>query len=389
MRKQLWVGLVPVVAIWAAAPLHAADGLVRISVNQGYSGAFAAAAESTKEGIELARKELEAQGGLTIGGKRYSVELIYNDTGSDKSKASAQMLKAVTQDKAIAVIPSLNTDRAIQTVEIANSFATPAITSWTVSPKVTENRPYAFRTGIDFHMQALATAKLAEKEWKAAKMAVLYDEVNGYASSMAKEMKEVFEKQHGPGSVVAFETIRPGETDYTRQLKAIAASGADFLYTPQNYVEVPMIIKQAKALGWMKPITGSTFMGGAGLMDQCGDDCKGKFFTSNFVSVNTSGSMKTFRENFQKTYNKMPYETAALGYDAVRIIFQALSRIDNLSGDIMQDRKKLREQIAATKNYDGATGKISYRGSGEPLKCAIIAKIDDNGQYALNDQACP
>jgi branched-chain amino acid transport system substrate-binding protein len=188
---------------------------------------------------------------------------------------------------------------------------------------------------------------------------------------------------------VAFEANRTGETDFSKQLQVILNSGADFLYVPQHHGEVSLIVQQAKKKGWKKPITGSTSWGGGNLVEKCGDECQGLFFTSNFAPGGAKGISKTFVDSYQKAYNKLPDEPTSLTYDAIKVLAKALTNMGGLSGDLAQDRKTLRDQIAGTKNFEGVTGTFSYKGSGDPERCTTIVKIDDHGQFVMHDKICP
>jgi branched-chain amino acid transport system substrate-binding protein len=124
-------------------------------------------------------------------------------------------------------------------------------------------------------------------------------------------------------------------------------------------------------------------------MGKCGDDCNGLYFTGNFAAGGAQGKAKTFVENYKKAYNKAPDEVAALTYDAVKLIGQSLKNTGGLTGNLIQDRTKLRNQIAAAKNLEGVTGMLSYHGNGDPSKCAVVIKIDETGQFTSYDTVCP
>lgn len=367
----------------------AADGTIKIGISASYSGSFASVGESMKSAVEMAKKELESTGGLKVGDKTYAIEPIYVDNGSDRSTASANALNLIGQKQVLAIVGPMSSARAIPMGEVANAFKTPMITPWSTANETTKNRPYIFRMPIMYGIQATAATKFMAKEWKATKVAVLYDEVSAYPSGMAKAFKESFEAANGASSVVAFETFRTGDTDFSKQITTILNSGAEVLYTPQHYEEVPLIVRQARKMGWKKPITGANAWAGGDLMGKCGNDCKGLMFTGNFAPGGVSGVAKTFVEKYQSTYNRLPDEPAALTYDAMKILLQAIRNTGGLSGNLVQDRNNVRNQIAATKNFEGATGTLSYKGSGDPEKCAIIIKIDDNGVFNNIDKICP
>ncbi len=390
LKQQTMTSLL--VLFFALVPAHnlfAADGIVKLGISTSKSGSFANVGTSTKNGAELAQQEINTEGGLKVGNKAYTIELVYVDNTSSRSSATDNAVKLISQDQVMAIIGPQSSDRAIAVGEVANSFKTPMVTPWSTSPLTTLNRPYVFRMAILYDIQAMATTKFAAKEWKAAKVAILYDEVSPYPSGMAKAFKSTFEGVNGQGSVVAFETFRTGETDFSKQLNVIMNSGADFLYTPQHYEEVPLIVQQAKKMGWKKPITGSNSWSGGDLMGQCGDNCKGLFFTGNFAAGGAKGKSKEFVDKYQKAYNKVPDEVSALTYDAVKLIAQSLKNTGGLTGNLLQDRTKLREQIAATKKFEGATGTLGYHGNGDPSKCAVVIKIDEKGLFSTYETVCP
>ncbi len=102
--------------------------------------------------------------------------------------------------------------------------------------------------------------------------------------------------------------------------------------------------------------------------------------------------MKEFIDLYKAQYNEEPDESAAAGYDAMSVILQSLQKLDSLSGDIREDRKKLRDAIASVR-FEGATaGSISYPGQGnnlgEPEKCVVVVKID-NGKFVKSFISCP
>lgn len=378
--------------VFTVAPgshLLAADGIIKLGISTSKSGSFANVGTSTKNGAELAKQELNAGTGMQIGSKAYSMELVYVDNGSDRSTASTNALSLITQHQVMAIVGPQSSDRAIAVGEVADSFKTPMVTPWSTSPLTTLNKQYVFRMPVLYDIQALATTKFAAKEWKATKAAVLYDEISPYPTGMAKAFKKAFEGANGPGSVVVFETFRTKDVDFSKQLQTIINSGADFIYTPQHYEEVPLIVQQARKMGWKKPITGSNSWSGGDLMGKCGDACKGLYFTGNFAAGGVEGKAKSFVDSYQKAYNTLPDEVAALTYDAIQLIGQSLKNTGGLSGNLVEDRTKLKDQIAATKKFEGVTGNLSYQGTGDPAKCTVLIKIDDKGQFTNHDRVCP
>jgi branched-chain amino acid transport system substrate-binding protein len=231
--------------------------------------------------------------------------------------------------------------------------------------------------------------RFVNKEFGATKAAILYDIVSTYPRAMATSFKAVFEQTNGPGSIVAYEKFRTGETDFSSHLEKIIASDADILFTPQHYNEVPLIVKQARAMGWDKPIIGSNSWAGGNLVGECGMDCNGLFFVGNFAAGGVTGVSKQFVDLYKAEYNELPDEVSGLTWDATNVLLKSIENTGGLTGNLLEDRKLIKNQLAALKNFDGVTGKITFNESGNPDKCAIIIKIDDRGIFTHHETICP
>ncbi|MCL2340870.1 MAG: ABC transporter substrate-binding protein [Proteobacteria bacterium] len=393
MKQRTMAGLFAfVLAAGPAVSLLAADGVIKLGISSSTTGALANVGASTKNAAEMAKQEINAANagkGLPIGDKFYTVELVYVDNKSDRSTATANAFTLISRDQVMAIVGPQSSDRAVAVGGVANAYGTPMITPWSTVPLTTLNRPFVFRMPATLDNQPMATVKFAAKEWKATKAAVLYDAISPYPSTMAKAFKDAFEKVNGPGSVVAFEAFPTHATDFSKQLQAIINSGADFLYTPQHYNEVPLIVHQARKMGWKKPITGTNSWAAGDLIGQCGAECKELYFTGNFAPGGTDGKARVFVDNYQKNYKQMPDEVAALTYDAMHLLAESLKNMSSLSGNLVEDRTKLRDRIAATKRFEGVTGIIGFHGTGDPPKCIVLIKFGENDVLTVHDKVCP
>jgi branched-chain amino acid transport system substrate-binding protein len=149
-------------------------------------------------------------------------------------------------------------------------------------------------------------------------------------------------------------------------------------------------VKQAHELGWKKPILGSDSWDSAELMTLCGNDCKGSFFSTHYAALGAKGATKQFIDQFQAKFKYEPDAVAALTWDATRVLIQAIQNTKGLTGDLKKDRKAVRDQLAILKNFDGITGKISFDGkTGDPVKCAVLVKINPDGKFEFHKMVCP
>lgn len=369
--------------------IWAADGVIRIGFNLPLTGMFELVGDHAKNAAELVRKDIDAAGGIQVGGKNYKIEFLYGDNGSNSPTASSLTVNQVSREQVLGIVGPLSSRQAIIAGQMANAFSTPMISPWSASPLTTKDRPFIFRSGFMLSDQAVAMTKFSGSEFKAKKAAVLYDIVSDYPRGMAIKFKASFEAQNGSGSVVAFEEFRTGDEDFSKQLIRISQSGADILFTPQHYNEVPLIVHQAKDMGLSIPIVGSNSWAGGDLVGQCGSACNELYFVSNYAPGNAKGLNKIFVEAYMKAYDKHPDEPAALTWDAIRVMVQAIKNTGGLSGNLAKDRVLVKDALTNIQDFDGATGKMSYNETGNPSKCAVIVKIDNNGVFAFHESICP
>jgi len=390
MRKcGVLLALVMAISICFAPVSWGKTDTIKVGFNIPMTGDIPKVGESSKFAAELLKAEIDAAGGLKIGDKTYKIEFVYEDNESKAESATATALKLITQDEVLAMIGPQSSKQAIPAGEVANANKTPMISPWSTNPKTTEDRPYVFRACFLDPFQGPVAVNFVTEEFGAKKAAVLYDIASDYPKGLAEVFKEAFEKLHGAGSVVAFETFTTKDKDFSAQLTKIAASGADVLFTPQYYDEVPLIVKQAQELGWKKPIMGSDSWGSAELMTLCGDSCKGYFFTTHYAAAGAKGATKEFIDKFKAKYGYVPDDVAALTWDAIKLLFAAIQNTGGLTGNIDKDRDAVKDKLTAVKDFDGITGKMTFSPGGNPSKCAVVVKISDKGEFEFYKSACP
>jgi branched-chain amino acid transport system substrate-binding protein len=249
------------------------------------------------------------------------------------------------------------------------------------NPKTTLNRPFAFRTCFLDNFQGEVMANFAVSELKAEKAAVLFNVADAYPRGLAEFFKKSFEKQRGPGSVVAFEKFLSSEKDYSHYFEKIVSSDADVLFIPQYSDEIPMIIKQARKNGWKKAIFGGDAWESSDLMAECGDVCKGLYFCSHFGAVGAAGKAKIFVEQFEKKNSRLPTANAALSYDSVDLVLTAIRSLKSLSGNLIETRQALKDKLAAIRSYEGVSGSLDMNSTGDPTKSAVVLRINDKGEF--------
>ncbi len=345
--------------------------------------------ESSRQAAEMLREEIAAAGGVEVGGVKLPVEFLYEDNESKAESAVSAALKLIEQNKVLGIIGPQASKQAIPAGEVANANKTPMISPWSTNPATTLNRPYVFRACFLDPFQGPVAAKFATEEFGATKAAVLFDIASDYPKGLAEYFKKAWEDIHGAGSVVAFETFTTKDQDFSAQLTKIANTGADVLFVPQYYSEVALIVPQARRAGFDKPILGSDSWGSAELMSLCGDACRGLYFTTHYAAAGATGATKDFIEKFSAKYGYVPDDVAALTWDATRMMLEAITATGGLKGSLPEMREQIRASLASIEQFDGITGSMRFDAEGDPIKCAVVVKISDEGEFTFFKSVCP
>jgi branched-chain amino acid transport system substrate-binding protein len=383
--------LIAVMAIMLVLPVGVAlaAGKIKVGINAPMTGDIPKVGEGSKFAAQLWLEDINKAGGLDVGGKKYPVELVIEDNESKAESAVKANTKMITEDEVLVIVGPQASKQAVPAGEVANNYNTPMITPWSTNPDSTKDRPFVFRGCFLDPFQGPVIADFITKEFGFKKAAVLYDVASDYPKGLAEFFKAAWEKKHGPGSVVAYESFTTKDADFSSQLTEIRQSGAQFLFTPQYYNEVALIVNQARELGFKGPIVGSDSWGSAETTKLCGPACNGLFFSSHYAAAGAKGRTKEFIDRYNKKYGYVPDDVAALTWDALGLVQTAIQKCGKLTGDIKKDRQCVRDNLAKIKKFAGITGEMTFTEEGDPIKCAVIVRISDKGEYEFYKSVCP
>ncbi|RJR26203.1 MAG: ABC transporter substrate-binding protein [Desulfobacteraceae bacterium] len=365
------------------------EARIKIGINAPITGDIPKVGEGTKYAAQMWLEEIEKAGGLQVGDKKYKVELVVEDNESKAESAVKANTKMIAEDGVLVIIGPQSSKQAIPAGGVANDYKTPMISPWSTNPDTTKNRPFVFRGCFLDPFQGPVVANFVKEEFGFKKAAVLYDVASDYPKGLAEYFKKAWEGLNGPGSVVAYESFTTKDTDFSSQLTKIKGSGAEFLFAPQYYNEVALIVRQARELGFTAPILGSDSWGSAETVKLCGSDCYGLFFSTHYAAAGAKGATKEFIVRYQEKYGYVPDDVGALTWDALRLAQHAIRNTGSLSGDLAKDRQAVRDQLARVKDFEGITGKMSFTEEGDPVKCAVIVRISNKGEFEFYKQVCP
>lgn len=331
------------------------------------TGSEATFGESTDNGIKLAVEELNAAGG--IDGKK--VRLITYDDKGDAREAGTAVTRLVTKDKVVAVIGEVASGLSLAGAPVCQENGVPMVTPSSTNPKVTKVGDMIFRVCFIDPFQGSVCAKFAweSDRLKAKKAAILTDQASPYSVGLQEEFEKAFVGLGG--AVVSKQTYQAGDQDFSAQLTAIRGSEPDVIFIPGYYTDVGNIALQARKLGINTSMLGGDGWDSSKLGEIGGKALDHCFYSNHYSHQDPSERVQEFIKKYQEKNKQTPDGLAALGYDAARILFEAMKRSKSLGG------ADLAAELAKTKEFDGVTGRISIDADRNAVKPAVILEMKD------------
>ncbi len=247
----------------------------------------------------------------------------------------------------------------------------PTISSASTNAKVTKDgdktRPYMFRVCFIDPFQGTVMAKFVRNDLKLAKVAVLRDVGNDYSVGLADYFTRTFTGLGG--EIVADVSFKAGNQDFKSQLTALKGKNPELIYVPAYYTDVALIARQARELGIKVPLAGGDGWDSSKLHEIAGDALDGSYFSNHYSRESPAPAVQEFVKKYQEKFGSPPDAFAALGYDAARLGLDAVSRAKELTRD------SVRDAIEATKGFQGVTGTITLDADHNPIKSAVILKV--------------
>ena len=361
----------------AAIPLLRAADTIRVGEYASLTGKDATFGQSQHKGIALAIEEINAAGGVL--GKK--IELIHEDNQSKSGESATVAQKLISRDKVIALLGEVASTRSLEVAPIAQRAKIPMISPAATNPKVTEIGNYVFRVCFIDPFQGTVMAKFAKDDLKAKKVATLTSVSNAYSVGLAKFFKETFVA--GGGTVPIEQKYSEGDKDFRAQLTAIKAANVDAVFVPGYYTEAALVARQARDLGIQIPFFGGDGWESEKLLEIGGDALNGCFYSTHFSPENKDPNVTKFVQKFKTRWSgEMPDAFAALGYDTAYVLADALKRAGGTDG------AKLRDALAATKNFAGASGITTIDANRNASKGAVVIAIK-NGKLEFNKTVAP
>jgi branched-chain amino acid transport system substrate-binding protein len=309
--------------------------------------------------------QVNAAGG--VNGKKIEV-ITLDDQGKAEESAMAAT-KLITQDHVQAIIGAVTSSRSMAMGPIAVKYKTPMITATATNAKVTELGDNVFRVCYIDAFQGRIMAKFALEHLKIKTAAVLRDIKNDYSMGLSDVFISHFKA--GGGEIVSEQSFSSGDIDFKSQLTSIRAKNPEAIFIPAYYSDVGLIARQVRELGIKTPLLGTDGWDSPKLIEIAGSAMNNAYFSNHYSSEGTSVVVKKFITQFKEKYQVIPEGIAALGYDAAGVLIDSLKRSKSLT------QSDIRQSLSELKDYTGVTGKMKMDKNRNPIKSAVILKVEN------------
>lgn len=365
MSARLWL-CAGVVVCAACSPASSQVPEYRIGVLAVLEGPRAVSSgNATVNGAELAVEHVNLDARSGTEGSTRRVRLIVRGYENRPDAAAAAARGLINQDQVDAIVGPQPSAHAIPAARIAEAAGIPMVSPMSTNPETTAGKKFVFRIAYLDDFQGRVIADFARRDLEARTAAVLYDISSTYSRDLAQVFIDCFEEMGG--RVVGAETFTSDDADDFREhLETLKSSNPDVVFLPNYSWIAQRQVVQARALGLESTLLGGDTWDMAALATL--PSANGVYATHQWSLGVESEEATAFRDSYQAKFDQEPGATAALTYDAVRLLAEAALDVDG-------DPARVVRHIAGAKDIRGASGTIVRFEGGNPVRGAVVSTI--------------
>ncbi|MBC8525595.1 MAG: ABC transporter substrate-binding protein [Candidatus Cloacimonetes bacterium] len=371
MKKAIIITLIGVLIISSFVFIISCskkEKVIKIGSVLPLTGDIAVYGKKMKQGIDLAKKEINSKGG--INGRL--IKLIYEDDKGDAKESVSAVNKLINTDQIEVIIGGAISSTALATVPIIDKNEVVLFSPAATNPKLSGMSRFFFRNWPSDVFDGTAMGQFASKELNLKNIAVLYVN-NDWGLATSDLFIKTFEKNGG--KIVIQESFEPNNTDFKAQITKIKNTKPDALYLIAYQKEIVNILKQKVQIGLSCRLLSTYGFFDPEIIELTGNATEGTIITApSYDSSSDSEIVKMYVESFKEEFGEVPDIWSAQAYDALNILALAISR--NKTNSSIE----IRDIIAKIKNYNGVSGKTSFDENGDvykPLRFLIVK----NGEF--------
>lgn len=368
MAQRAAAALLLSLFLTACAPRAPRAETITVGAVLPLSGEFASLGRSMRDGMQLALDLAAPEGAWMLRGRAVRLVLrVEDDRGEASGAASA--VRRLAEAGVAAVIGGVQAEVALGAARAAERAGTVLLVPSATDPAVTAGTSTVVRTCFDDRRAGEAMALYAVRVLGARRAAIIFDRAAPYNAVLARAFAQRF--QALGGQVVAERTFTDerATTDYRSLLAPFLALRPDVLFSPNYYRATAAIAVQAREVGLRATILSGEGANSPDLPLLGGAAVEGAAYPVHFAPDERAPEVTRFSQQFERAYGRAPDALAALGYDALRLLLDALTRAG------APEPAALRRALLDTGTFTGPTGALAFGGGSDPRKEVAIVRI--------------
>jgi branched-chain amino acid transport system substrate-binding protein len=324
----------------------------RIGLLAPLSGKYSDYGQAVKDGVELAVGEYNLKAAL-------KVKLFIEDTKGDMVEAARLASKLIDSSKVMGILGEVLSGPTIAAAAVANAKGVPILSPTAMEERIAGIGPYVFQLTQSTSWQGASLAAYAVKKLGLTSLAVFYPNESS-AEAAAQAFRDQAAKEGG--KVVVFQSYETGTTDFKEQIEKLKAAKIQALFIPAPPGDIVMIAPQLAYNQLKVQLLGHEAWADPKVLTQGEIYVEGAVLAALSPSSGLAQASQAFEIAYKKRYNKGPSKQAAQGYDAAKVLLEALRRNPATAEDLST---QLKSTGAFTKSGNGY---ISYGKSGAQPK---------------------
>lgn len=311
----------------------------------------------TLRGTQLARDQINAAGGIDGA----PLELVAVNDSADAGRAVSVAAEFFSDPSLVAVIGHSNSGALLAAASVYER-GLPAISATATSPEITEAGRWIFRVAPSDAATSEGLARFALRHL-GDRAVMLYAN-----DAFGRGLREAFGAAYvaGGGELVReYPYIEWDTEDFALYLEAARPARPDLIFVAGLDHGGGRIVRQARRLGIEAPI-----LGGDGLLGLVGRDpiYDGTYVLVHYHPDAPGQANREFVEAYRAAYGDAPDAYAALAYDAVRLVTQAMREV---GPDRARIRDYLEEVGSERPAFVGVSGAIAFDEHGDPIEKSV------------------
>jgi len=319
----------------ADAKLVNSDAAIVIGTTLSLTGSLGALGRPLEAGYQQEVTDVNAAGGIALGGAKEKLKLVVLDNGSDPSTASSQAAELVQHDHAVALLGSATPQIVMPTAVVAEQLHVPFVTSqMPVEAFASGDKTgwtYSWDLFYDEQQQATAAAKALATSAGNKKVVLFTDDEPD--SVVERPLYEAALKADGL-DVVGDYTFGVGTTDFSSFIADAKANGAQLVAGQLTPADGAALLKQLTSSGFRPKAAFLAGTSDAGYQPPSLGRLAQDTLSAGYWSPGQAspGQLAVISPTLGKKYSGSPdYAPAALAYAVAEVLTDAIAAADSTS----------------------------------------------------------